>query len=126
MAKLNPNLLTTQCFVEEMVGTCIVYLLVVKQQQQNGEVPDSVRELIEEFGNVFPNELPPELSPLRDIQHQIDLVSGAALPNRLHFRMSPKEHVELQRQVKEFWGHIKENLSPCVVPALLTPKKDGS
>ena len=33
MAEQNPNLLTMQCFVEEMVGTDIVYLLVIKKKQ---------------------------------------------------------------------------------------------
>jgi len=41
--------------------------------------------------------------------------------------MAPKENEEIKKQVQEILdkGLIKEILSPCVVPTIISPKKDG-
>ncbi|XP_012477602.1 uncharacterized protein LOC105793223 [Gossypium raimondii] len=82
----------------------------------------------EEFRDVFPEEVPNGLPPIRGIEHQIDFVPGAVIPNRPAYRSNPEETKELEKQVAKLMekGYIRESLSPCVVPVLLVPKKDKS
>ena len=78
--------------------------------------------------NLLEAEIPPGLPPLRGIEHQIDLIPGATLPNRAAYRTNPEETKEIQRQVQDLLdrGYVRQSLSPCAVPVLLVPKKDGS
>uniref|UniRef100_A0A2N9HCD5 Reverse transcriptase domain-containing protein n=1 Tax=Fagus sylvatica TaxID=28930 RepID=A0A2N9HCD5_FAGSY len=87
---------------------------------------DQLKLKSEEFEDVFPEEMPNELSPIRGIEHQIDFMPGAAIPNRPAYRSNLEETKELQRQVENLMskGYVRESMSPCAVPMLLVPKKD--
>jgi hypothetical protein len=91
-------------------------------------LPSSIVSLLQEYKDVFPEETPHGLPPIQGIEHQIDFVPGATIPNRPAYRSNPEETKELQRQVSELLekGHVRESMSPCVVPVLLVPKKDGT
>ena len=91
-------------------------------------LPSVVGDLLQDFEDVFPQGTPAGLTPIRGIEHQIDLIPGAALPNRPPYRTNPEETKEIQRQVQELLdkGFVRESLSPCVVPVILVPKKYGS
>jgi len=50
------------------------------------------------------------------------------LPNRPAYRTSPNEAKEIQKQVNELLekGWVQHNMSPCAMPVILVPKKDGT
>nr|GEZ31828.1 retrovirus-related Pol polyprotein from transposon 17.6 [Tanacetum cinerariifolium] len=60
-------------------------------------------------------------------QHKIDLIPGSILPNKPAYRTNPKETNEIRKQVDDLLQKwlIRESLSPCAVPTLLVPKKNG-
>ena len=91
-------------------------------------LPSVVVSLLQEYEDVFPNDIPSGLPPIRGIKYQIDFVPSATIPNRPAYRSNPEETKELQRQVEELLTkrHVRESMSPCAVPVLLVPKKDGT
>ena len=44
---------------------------------------------------MFPNDMPSGLLPVRGIEHQIDFVPGATIPNRPAYRSNLEETKEL-------------------------------
>ncbi|XP_071923188.1 uncharacterized protein [Coffea arabica] len=57
----------------------------------------------EEYQDVFPEDIPNGLPPLRGIEHQIDFIPGSSLPNKAPYRTNPEETKEQQRQKDGGW-----------------------
>ncbi|RDX93040.1 hypothetical protein CR513_24755, partial [Mucuna pruriens] len=90
--------------------------------------PCEVDSYLQEFTDVFPNEVSHGLPPLRSIKHQINLIPGCSIPNRPAYRTNPEETKEIQKQVNELLqkGFVRKSLSPCSILVILVPKKDGT
>ena len=127
-------MLATKSDINEFnASTSVAYALVCKDALISNEdmqrsLPPAVANVLQEYSDVFPSEIPVGLPPIRGIKHQIDLTPGASLPNRAPYRTNPEERKEIQRQVQELLdkGYVRESLSPCAVPVILVPKKDGT
>ena len=69
----------------------ILYNKEIATLDSDLELPSGVKSILQEFQDVFSKEMPQGLLPLKGIEHQIDLVIGAVLPNRPTCRSNPQE-----------------------------------
>src|SRR3954466_2848521 len=130
----SPTLLATKVDISDLdVSQYVCYAFVCKEavfsfEELPPSLPSVVTDLLQEFLDVFPQDVPPGLPPIRGIEHQIDLIPDASLPNRAPYRTNPEETKQIQGPVQELLdkGYIRDSLSPCVVPVILVPKKDGT
>ena len=58
------NFLAKRAFVEEMFDLGLVFVLLGKESSKGSVVPEAVKSLLDEFTNLFPNDLPEGLPPL--------------------------------------------------------------
>ena len=110
------------CFVLVYKEACL------NTNDLNPSLPSVVDSLFQEFQDVFLEDVPSGLPPIKGTEHKVDFIPGETIPNCLAYRCNLDETKELQRQVEELMakGHVQKILSPCVVPVLLVPKNDGS
>jgi hypothetical protein len=72
---------------------CKDALISVHDMQQS--LPPIVANILQEYADVFPSEVPAGLPPHRGIEHQINLIPGASLLNRAPYRTNPEETKEI-------------------------------
>ena len=86
----------------------------------------AIQQVMDEYKSVF-EEIPYGLPPDRGEGHTIPLEPGAVPPFKRMYRMSPKEKLEVDKQVKSLMakGWVEPSTSPYGAPVLFVVKKGG-
>nr|GEX93452.1 putative reverse transcriptase domain-containing protein [Tanacetum cinerariifolium] len=98
-----------------------------REMERSTTLPSQNIHVVREFPDVFPEELP-SLPPVRQVEFQIDLITGTTPIARAPYRLAPSEMQELSNQLQELAdrGFIRPSTSPWGAPVLFVKKKDGS
>jgi len=62
-----------------------------------------MEQLLKEYDDVFPQDIPHGLPPQRGIEHNIDLIPGASLPNRPPIGVIQKKPKRYRNKWRNFW-----------------------
>jgi len=76
---LEPTLLASHCELRTLQE---IILFTPSQNRTKTPLHSLASHLLQEFSYAFPEEIPSGLPPQRSIQHHIDLISKAILPNK--------------------------------------------
>ena len=87
-----------------------------------------IQGVLDDFKDAMPPELLKNLSPRREVDHEIELEQRAKAQALVPYRMAPPELEELQRQLKDLLnaGYIYPSNALFGRPVLFQKKKDGS
>ena len=113
--------------VKRQVPTFIV--VPAMYEEGSGEpIPPKIEGVLKTFGDVMPDQLHKTLPPRREIDHQIELVSGSKPFAKAPYRTAPPELAELRKQLNELLevGFIRPSKAPCRALVLFQKKHDGS
>ena len=92
------------------------------------DLPPSIKAALEEYDDVFPDDLPPGLPPVRrGFEFKIELENDTPPVHRPIYKLSPLELQEAKEQIQSMLKHgfIRPSQSPYGAPVLFAPKKDG-
>lgn len=94
------NLLTVSDCKKALEESSDFYVLVVFEVNNYcSDLLLIMKYFLDGFLDVIAEEILHRLPPMRDIQHYIDLILESVQPNKVAYRMNPKENEELQRKL---------------------------
>jgi hypothetical protein len=86
------------CFEMEKLVNYVDMAYIIAVFEENTEInylPHKAQHLLDGLFDVILEDIPPRFPLMRDIQHCINFIRGALLPNKISYRMSPIKHTEL-------------------------------
>ena len=92
-------------------------------------LPSQICAVLEEFDDVFPQDLPLGLPPVRQgHEFKIDLEDDVPRVHRPLYKMSPLELEEAKKQIESMLEHgfVRASDSPYSALVLFIPKKMGA
>jgi hypothetical protein len=108
----------------------LAVLQEVKRDREQASSPNDpclVKEILTEYADVFPDELPAGLPPKRNVGHSIPTEPGHTPPFWPMYRLSLVEAREAKEQITKLLekGLIEPSCSPYGAPILFVPKPNG-
>ncbi|GJW72207.1 putative reverse transcriptase domain-containing protein [Tanacetum coccineum] len=105
----------------------LAHVTTKETEDKSGEKRLEDVPIVRDFPEVFPEDLS-GLPPTRQVEFQIDLMSGAAPVARAPYRLAPSKMKELSEQLQELSdnGFIRPSSSPWGASVLFVKKKDES
>ena len=125
------SLVSPSTFSKQIRRGMKAFALILNPQEKSDEASEpihpKVKDIIEEFKDVFPDELPKGLPPSRSHDFKIELTPGAEPIKKGLYRLSTKETEELKSQIQDLLekGFIQPSSSPWGAPILFVNKNDG-
>ncbi len=125
--------LMSACQFKKVMRKEQAFLAVIRPKEPETDkkeplpIDPKVQDLLTEYADVFPDELPKSLPPERAVDHRIDLLPDSAPVAKPTYKMSLAEMDELRRQLDDLLnrGFIRPSSSPYGSPVLFVKKKEG-
>ncbi|GJT77316.1 putative reverse transcriptase domain-containing protein [Tanacetum coccineum] len=117
----------TQKYLLKGCHIFLAHVTAKKAEDKSEEKRPEYVPIVQDFPKVFPEDLS-GIPPARQVEFQIDLISGATPVARGSYRLAPSEMKELSDQLQQLSdkGFIRPSSSPWGAPVLFVKKKDGS
>ncbi|CAI5461314.1 unnamed protein product [Closterium sp. Yama58-4] len=111
---------------ESNTGYLALVMAAAEEVKPGSELPAAVKEVLEQYKDIMPNDLPAGVPPARTHEHEIVEEPGAKPVSP--YRLSPTELTDMKKQIEYLLDRqlIRPSTSPYGAPVLFTPKPDGS
>jgi len=114
--------------IEEEDETALFIMELANADAKTDPLDGPYGDILREFADVFPDDLPEGLPPQRAVDFAIELKPGTEPPSKAPYRLSHSELAELKKQLDDLLakGFIQPSVSPFAAPVLFVKKKDGT